>query len=434
MPPLCVAITVLAHPELEFDIAIAFAAGCLALAIIAFWTAASARRELARREAAERQTRQLLHASLDGIYALDPQGHCLWANPAACRLFGYADAAPLLGRQMHHIIHHTRADGSPYPIEECTGLSKLEAGQDIVQGEELLWRADGTSFYADVRVSPVARDGRVEAALVVVRDLTERRRLETQIRQAQKLEAVGRLAAGIAHEFNNLLSVITGHADLLRQRRDLDDGAQRQLAAIEAAGARAAALTRRLLSFSRPPAPRAELVQLNATVRATAAMLGQVLRENIHLEMNLAPDLARLQTDPSQLEQALFNLIVNARDAMPNGGCLEIRTANASLGADAAQELRVAAGEYVRLTVADSGEGMSAETRQHIFEPFFTTKPAGVGTGLGLAMVFGFVQQHHGAIAVASEPGQGTSFDLYLPARHRVAAASPVPAEGLAER
>lgn len=402
----------------------ALAAACLALITIVALRAAHARRELRRRESAELPSRLLLEASQDGIYALDPRGHCLWANPAAVRLFGFSSAEPLLGKQMHNIIHHTRADGSPFPLEECTGLANLQVGQEILQGEELLWRADGTSFYADVRVSPVVREGRVAAAIVVFRDLTERRRLEAQVRQAQKLEAVGRLAAGVAHEFNNLLSVITGHTDLLRQRHDLDATAQRQLAAIEGAGARAAGLTRRLLTFSRQSQPQPRILQLNDTVRATLAMLRQVLREDIRLELECAENLSPLHTDPGEIEQALFNLIVNARDAMPAGGRLRIGTANASLDAAAAQALNLAPGAYVRLTVADSGQGMDAETRQHVFEPFFTTKPAGLGTGLGLAMVFGFVQQNHGAITLASEPGQGATFDLYLPA-HESAATRP---------
>lgn len=407
-----------------------FAAACLALAWAAIRRAASLHCEMRRREQAELETRLLLDASQDGIYALDPGGHCLWANPAAARLFGFASAEPLIGKQMHDLIHHTRADGTPFPLAECRGLADLKAGQAISQAEELLWRGDGTSFYAGVRVNPVFRDGKVAAAIVVVRDLTERRRLEAEVRQAQKLEAAGRLAAGVAHEFNNLLSVITGHADLLRQRPDLDDGAQRQLAAIEGAGARAAVLTRRLLTFSRPREQAPEVVQLNEIIRGTTAMLRQVLREDIRLELELEEDLERIETDPSLVEQALFNLIVNARDAMPAGGQLRIGTANARLDAAAAQALNLVPGACVRLTVADSGQGMDAQTRLHIFEPFFTTKDAGSGTGLGLAMVFGFVQQHHGAITVTSAPGQGATFDLYLPA-HRAGTAPQPRAAGL---
>ncbi|MGH9534538.1 MAG: two-component system sensor histidine kinase NtrB [Terriglobales bacterium] len=414
-----------AHLEVWFALA---AAVLLVLAAIAVRQAAATRRELARRIAAERDTasaefqaRLLLDCSEDGIYALDPKGHCLWSNRAAARLFGFAAAEPMLGQQMHHLIHHTRPDGSPYPLAECTGLEQLLAGQKISQGEELLWRADGSSFFADVRVSPMIRDGQVLGAVVVFRDLTERRKLEAQVREAHKLEAVGRLAAGIAHEFNNLLSVVTGHADLLRQRHGLDATSQRQLAQIEHAGTRAAELTRRLLAFSRRQVLQPVVLQLNDVVEATARTLRQLLRAEIVLDAHCAPDLALVRADPVQIEQALLHLVLNAAEAIRAGGHIEIRTGNVTLNALAAADLALGAGAYASLTVSDTGAGMDAETQEHIFEPFFTTKPTGQATGLSLATVFGFVRQSGGGIAVQSTPGQGTSVRLYLPA-----AATPV--------
>lgn len=423
-----------AHPELW----LAAAAGLfLTLAALAWWMAAAAKRELRRRIAAEEearnsefQTRLLLDCSEDGIYALDPGGHCLWANRAAARLFGFASAEPLIGQQMHALIHHTRPDGSPYPLEECTGLEKLLAGQPVVQGEELLWRADGTSFWADLRVNPMARDGKMLGAVVVLRDITERRQRDSQLRHAQKIEAVARLSAGVAHEFNNLLSVISGHAELLRQRSDLDGATLRQIGSIEHASRRAAELTRRLLAFSGQQVLQPVELQLNASVEACVTMLRHLVRENVVLQPVLASSLPPVKADPHQIEQALFNLVLNAADAIAAAGRIEIRTAEVRLASGAAAALGVRAGDYVTLTVNDTGAGMDAELQKHIFEPFFTTKGHHSASGLGLSTVFGFVQQSGGAVSFHSTPGLGTTVSLYLPAAaaDRAPAASPAAA------
>ncbi len=409
-----------ARPQLWLAIA---AGSFLALAALALWMAVTAKRELRRRIEVEQearnsefQTRLLLDCSEDGIYALDPRGHCLWANRAATRLFGFASAEPMVGQQMHTLIHHTRPHGTPYPLEECKGLEKLFAGERLAPGEELLWRADGTSFWADVRVNPMARDGTMVGAVVVLRDITERRQRDAQLRQAQKIEAVARLSAGVAHEFNNLLSVITGHAELLRQRRDLDGATLRQIGSIEHAGHRAAELTRRLLAFSGQQVLQPVELQLNDTVEACVTMLRHLVRENVVLSPVLASSLALVIADPHQIEQALFNLVLNAADAIATGGRIEIRTAEVHLAAGAAAELGVRAGHYVTITVADTGAGMDAELQRHIFEPFFTTKGQHSASGLGLSTVFGFLQQSGGAVSFHSTPGLGTTVSLYLPA------------------
>ncbi|MGH9542716.1 MAG: two-component system sensor histidine kinase NtrB [Terriglobales bacterium] len=390
---------------------------------------AATRRELARRPAIEDrlqasegeareaafQTRMLLESTEDGIYALDPEGCCLWSNPAAARILGYESPGLLIGRQMHEMIHHTRPDGTPYPVEECGGLMNLKAEQRIVQAEELLWRADGTSFYADVRVNPMVHEGKMVGAVVVFRDLTERLRLEAQYRQAHKMEAVGRLAAGIAHDFNNLLSVIIGNTELLLRQADFSGAKQQRLEAIRYAGSRAAVLTQQLLAFSRQQAVKPRELQLNEVVRSAKEMLGSMLGEDVAFEVELAPDLERVTADAGQIEQVLMNLAVNARDAMPEGGRLHLTTENATLDASAAGALGAKAGRYAMLAVTDTGVGMDEETRRHIFEPFFTTKPLGKGTGLGLATVFGIVQQSGGALAVDSEPGRGTAVRIFLP-------------------
>src|SRR5579875_1602174 len=404
--------------------------------MLAAWLERAGRRRAERRlEAAMQELRSagfqaqmLLEATEDGIYALDPEGHCIWANPATARILGYPSAAVLVGRQMHDVIHHTRADGSPFPIEECTGLQMLKERQRVMQAEELLWRADGTSFYADVRVNPMVREGEMVGAVVVFRDLTERMRLESQYRQAQKMEAVGRLAAGIAHDFNNLLSVITGYTELLLQRPALAANDEQRLRAIERASGRAAELTRQLLAFSRKQAVQATVLDLNDVVRGAEPMLLRVLGEDLVFEVELEPNLAPIKADEGQLEQVLMNLAVNARDAMPEGGRLRIQTAGAVLDAAAAEALNVAPGSYATLAVADTGVGMDAETIRHIFEPFFTIKPVGKGSGLGLSMVFGIVRQSGGAIKVESEPGRGTAMKVFLPVYNTAGEETTAPA------
>jgi signal transduction histidine kinase len=242
----------------------------------------------------------------------------------------------------------------------------------------------------------------------------ERRRLEEELRHAQKMEAVGRLAGGIAHDFNNLLTAVQGYAELLLHslgnsplRPDVEE--------IYRAAERAAVLTRQLLAFSRRQILQPETLDLNARVLEMSRMLGRLIGEHIAIDLHLSPDAWTVRADAAQLEQAIVNLGVNARDAMPSGGRLAIETANRELSATAAEPLGVSAGQYVTLLVRDDGTGIEEEIRARIFDPFFTTKPQGQGTGLGLAMVYGFVRQSGGAVTVESEPGRGTTFTLFLP-------------------
>jgi len=239
---------------------------------------------------------------------------------------------------------------------------------------------------------------------------------EQQLRRAQKLEAVGRLAGGIAHDFSNMLLVINGYSDLVAARV-ADEEIRADVQEIRRAGERAAALTRQLLAFCRHESPLTQVLSLNDVVRGVESMLTALVGETIVVEIGLAPALGSVLIDCGQLEQVLVNLVVNARGAMPDGGTLSIETADVSFGADDAVESAslVPAGRYVRLRVQDSGVGMDAQTRERIFEPFFTTKPPGEGTGLGLAIVLDIVQQGGGHLDVTSAPGAGSAFDVYLP-------------------
>jgi two-component system, cell cycle sensor histidine kinase and response regulator CckA len=250
----------------------------------------------------------------------------------------------------------------------------------------------------------------------VMRDVTDQRVLEGQLRQAQKMEAVGRLAGGIAHDFNNLLNVITGYGELLLRRLDGDGESRRKTFEILKAAGRAARLTGQLLAFSRRQVLQPRVFDLNDAVAEMKGMLARLIGEDVALETRLEPALGRVRVDPSQFEQVLMNLTVNARDAMPHGGRLAIETRNVDVdAAQARRHMEGRAGSFVALRVTDTGVGMDEETRRHLFEPFFTTKGVGQGTGLGLATVYGILQQSDGWVRVESVVGRGTTFEVLLP-------------------
>jgi len=269
----------------------------------------------------------------------------------------------------------------------------------------------------------------------VMLDITERKQIEAQFVQAQKMQAVGQLAAGVAHDFNNILTAISGYSDLLLSQLAVDDPVRPHAQEIERAAYRAARLTRQLLAFSRRQVLEPHVLDLKAVVTEMVNMLQRLVGENINVRVTLAEHLGHIRADPGQIEQVIMNLAVNSRDAMPNGGTLAIQTANAALGPEECAELgELTAGDYVMLAVTDTGIGMSAEVKARVFEPFFTTKELGKGTGLGLATCYGIVRQSGGQMSVHSEPGQGTTFKIYLPhvnepvsLREKVRASSVVP-------
>jgi two-component system cell cycle sensor histidine kinase/response regulator CckA len=347
----------------------------------------------------------------------------LAVNEAACKHYGYS-RDEFLGMT---VLEIRPPDEVPALLERLADGSR----DDLRVGTTRHRKKDGSLIDVETTFHPLVFDG-LSAHLVLATDVTERRKLEQQLRQAQKMEAVGRLAGGVAHDFNNVLTAILGYADLLKSETgDRDDF----IAEIKKAGERAASLTRQLLAFSRQQVLEPKVLQFNALIENLENMLRRLIPEDVKLVTVLEPAAWKVRADAGQLEQVIMNLAVNARDAMPEGGTLTIETKNARLDASDAPEIEtLRPGDFAMLAVTDTGVGMSAETQSHIFEPFFTTKGVGKGTGLGLATVYGIVKQSGGFIWVKSEPGFGTSFKIYLP---RVEATlddsgSPKPPEGAA--
>lgn len=481
----------------------------------------------------------LLNSTAEAIYGIDLKGNCTFCNPASLRLLGRGAPEELLGKNMHMLMHHTRADGTPYAEQNCEIYVAVREGRANHVTDEVFWRADGARFPAEYWSYPMYKDGELVGAVVTFLDISERKRaqealqkseekyrklfenamygvflakpdgtlldvnpamvemlgygskeellarnlesdiyenpaerkqilkkatpdtrvegievnwirkdgktipvrisgaviptgdgdalhevivesvaerkkLEQQYLQSQKMEAVGLLAGGISHDFTNLLGVILGNADLL-----LDNAAPNQqgrLEAIKKAGQSATHLIRQLLAFSRKQVMHPALLNLNAVVADVGKMLQRIIGEDVRIVTDLETRIGAVRADRGQIEQILLNLATNARDAMPNGGTFTVQTQNAELCPDDVSRYSyIQPGEYVRLSVSDTGVGMSEEVRTRVFEPFFTTKEKGRGTGLGLATVYGIVKQSGGYIWASSEVGSGATFDIYLP-------------------
>ncbi len=371
--------------------------------------------------ASEAKYRTVVENLDQSIFLKDAGLRFVAANPSFCRSVARAEA-DLVGKTdfdlyPHHLAEKYRADD----------LVVLAEGKHLAQEEENL--LGGQSRTVRVVKTPVRDDrGRTIGVLGIFWDVTEQRALEAQLRQAQKMEAIGQLAGGVAHDFNNLLTVVLGNVSLLLPRFPQPDPQRELLLTAEQAALRAAELTRRLLGFSRRAMLRAEPINLNHCVEETLRILRRTIDPRIRVEVQARPDLWTVKADSAQVNQVLMNLCLNARDAMPEGGRLLLETGHFVPDDDCLRlHLEARPGEFVRLRVRDTGHGIAPEVKQHIFEPFFTTKEVGRGTGLGLAMVFGIVKQHHGWIDCESTIDVGTTFELYLP-RHTQEA----PAEAIA--
>ena len=382
-----------------------------------------------RAEEAARHERQLsellIESGPEAIVGFDKQMRYIAWNPAMEAMSG-VPRQRLLGRGFYETS--PELVGSPI---EAAWQATMEGRRTTLRDQPYKFPEPGRSGFYDADFAPLyAPDHSIIGGFAFLRDTTERRRIEEQLRQAQKMEAVGQLTGGVAHDFNNLLTVIMGNLDNLKPHLPEDAEAKRMAAAIMRAAGRAATLTHRLLAFARRQPLEPRPLEINRLVAGMSELLRRSLGEGILIETVLAGGLWRTLADPNQLENALLNLAVNARDAMPRGGKLTIETANAYLDEGYAEAHEdVQPGQYVLIAVSDTGSGMSPEVAEKAFEPFFTTKEVGQGTGLGLPQVYGFVKQSGGHVKIYSEPGEGTTVKLYLPRLTVVEAATEVEAE-----
>ncbi|MBL3590471.1 MAG: DUF3365 domain-containing protein [gamma proteobacterium endosymbiont of Lamellibrachia anaximandri] len=372
-------------------------------------TAESSRRE------SEQQVRDLLDSTAEAIYGLDAKGRCTIVNPACLRMLGYQHAGELVGKEMHPIMHHTKADGTARSLDECLIADAWRDGQATLTAKDIFWRRDGSSFPVEFSAYPIRRDGEIVGAVATFLDITERLKSEESLQRAQKMEAVGQLTGGIAHDFNNLLGIMLGNLDFLQQLVADNKKAGERVQTTTKAAMRAADLTKQLLGFSRRESKNITATDLNQVIRGMKSLIARSVTPEVEVELQLAEGLWLTEIDQGDLQDALLNLVLNARDAMPNGGSLTIETANRALDTIYEEQNPIVdKGDYIQLSVSDNGSGIPAGALEHIFEPFFTTKPEGRGTGLGLSMVYGFVQRSKGYIKAYSEPGIGTTIHLYL--------------------
>ena len=386
------------------------------------------RREHKRAEDALVKLRKAVDTSGEVVFMTDRDGVITFVNPEFTRLYGYAEAE-VVGKVTPRILKSGSIQPEDYANFWSTILDKR-----VARGEVSNRTKDGRLVSVESSANPILDEhGAIIGFLAIQRDVTARKLLERQFLQAQKMEAVGRLAGGIAHDFNNLLTVINGYSGLLLERLDPQSDDHKSIQEIQKAGERAASLTRQLLAFSRKQILAPQVTDLNAIVSDIEKMLRRLIGEDVEFLTVLRPNLGKVKVDTGQIEQVLTNLVVNARDAMPQGGRITIETADVELDAAYVQTHHaVTPGRYVMLAVSDTGHGMDAETQSHIFEPFFTTKEAGKGTGLGLSTVYGIVKQSGGYVWVYSEPGRGATFKIYLP--WATEAGETVKAEKPAER
>ena len=375
-----------------------------------------------RKQLAEREElfRLISENAADMIAVVDTSGQRLYNSPSYQKLLGYSQEE--LGKTS--AFDQIHADDRTAVVDAANEARRTGMGRTV---QYRIRHKDGRWLTLESTASVVRnRDGDVEKLVIVNRDITERKQLEEQLNRSQKLEAIGRLSGGVAHDFNNLLGLIIGYSEALQERVPPDDPYREAVDEIQNAGKRAAALTQQLLAFSRKQVLEPRNLSLNAIIVDIEKMLRRLVGEDIRIELLLAADTGTVKADRSQIEQVILNLVVNARDAMPDGGKLTVETGNCTL--DRSTVLRhpyVIPGPYAMLKVTDTGCGMDAELQSHIFEPFFTTKEKGKGTGLGLATAYGVIKQSGGYIWVDSEVGKGTAFRIYLPEVNAVAEAVP---------
>lgn len=407
-----------------------------------------------RAEAALKQASSRLDAILRNttmaVFMMDERQHCVFMNKAAEQMTGYS-FEETRGRPLHDVVHHTYPDGRPFPIEECA-IDRAFPENNQTQGEEVFVHKDGSFYPVGFTASPMRNDqGQTFGTIIEARDIThelearaameafnaalesrideamaERDRLEAQLVQSQKMEAIGQLTGGVAHDFNNLLQVIGSNLQLLQKDLPEDDPKYLRVQNALSGVKRGAKLAAQLLAFGRQQVLAPKPVNLGRLIHGMDDMLRRTLGEPIEIETIISGGLWNCVADPAQLENVILNLAINARDAMDHRGKLTLEAGNASLDDTyAKQHADVAAGQYVMLAVTDTGAGIAGDIIGKVFDPFFTTKPPGEGTGLGLSMIYGFVKQSGGHVKIYSEPGHGTTVRIYLPRTREKEAAEP---------
>ena len=382
------------------------------------------RRMSDRRIREQREWLQVTLSSIgDAVIATDLNGQINYMNPAAEALTGWT-SSQAANLPLAEVFRTVDKEADKIVETSVPNLTDLEVSPSTMAKNLTLISRVGTEKFISYNKSPIRNQaGQITGVVLVLRDMTERKQAEEvlqhteeQLIQAQKMEAVGRLAGGVAHDFNNLLTAIIGYSQLIQAQLEPTSSMRHDIDEICTAGQRAATLTSQLLAFSRKQVLQPKILDLNIIVANTSKLLSRLIGEDIRFRTTLDPGLKQVKADPGQIEQVLMNLAVNARDAMPDGGSLSIETANVYLDEVYAEHhIDVRAGHYIMLVVSDSGSGMDTKTLSNIFEPFFTTKEQGKGTGLGLATVYGIVKQSGGHIWVYSEPDKGTTFKVYLP-------------------
>ncbi len=367
--------------------------------------------ERKRAEAALRVKSAALNAAANAVVITDREGHVEWVNPAFEALTGFS-AEEALGKNPRELVKSGKHDRAFF-----AGLWNTILGGDVWRGEITNRRKDGSLYLEEMTITPVRDEsGGILHFVAIKSDVTGRRRLEQQLRAAQKMDAIGRLAGGVAHDFNNALAVILGFAERGLGRLAPLDPLHHDLREIVRTVERSASLTRQLLAFARRQIVMPRVLGLNDAIASLGNMLPRLIGEDVDLRIVAGAGLWNVRIDPSQVDQILVNLVTNARDAIPDVGVITVETSNVVVDDEACRTRPgLTPGEYVRLAVGDTGVGMDETTRGQVFEPFFTTKPEGKGTGLGLATVYGIVKQNGGFIDLRSEPGHGTTFEVYLP-------------------
>ncbi|MBS4027416.1 MAG: PAS domain S-box protein [Ignavibacteriales bacterium] len=356
----------------------------------------------------------LMESTVEGIYGIDTNGNCTFINKSARKMFGL-EAKDILGKNVHELMHHTHANGLAYPLEDCPVFKVFETATGCTITGEVFWKKDGTSFPVEYSSFPVVEKGEIKGVVVSFTDVTEKKQLEQQFLRAQRMESIGTLAGGIAHDLNNVLSPIMLAIEILKKRFP-DERSVQLINRLESSAQRGADIVKQVLLFARGAEGEKIALQVKHLLKEMEKIMRETFPKNIQLVSDIPNTLKLISGDATQIHQVLMNLCVNARDAMPEGGTLSLTAENIFLDENTARmNIDAHAGEYLHITVADTGEGIPKELIDKIFDPFFTTKEIGKGTGLGLSTVRTIVKSHGGFLNVYSEPNNGTKFSLYFP-------------------